>query len=166
MNRLLNLHIGFFIYVVLLLSCSKNNGVTLLEGEWVLQNRFYGDVMMSPCDDNVTDHPKITLTISAEENGTWKVSGKSVINTYFSSFEIENRYDNDSRMKINVNSLGATKIGGTIEKMNCEREYFRLLSEANEIRIVGTTLNWGVFPEPNSPVSRDGGTFLIFKKSK
>ncbi len=165
MQRVLIQYILIF-NVFFFLSCSKNNIATSIEGEWVLENRFYGDVIMSPCNEDVTANPMITLTISKEGNDIWNIEGKSVINTYFSNLVIEDSFENDTRLKINVNNIGATRIGGATEEMNCETEYFRLLREAKEIRINGTILNWGIFPDTGAPLSRNGGTFLIFKKSK
>ncbi len=162
----------FFLILGLLFcfnSCSKNKiekSLDSLEGQWVLQNRFYGDVVVPPCDQQQANVIEVTIDIQKDKNNTWLFSGKSVINSYFGKFEIQLLDENTKRFSIDISSMGSTQIGGSRELMECETEYFRLLRAAKEIDLTENNLNWGIFPPKDAPISRDGGTFLIFKKIK
>ncbi len=154
-------------------TCSKVEVETAMskkfEGKWVLENVFLGDAIDTPCSWEAKEHRDMFITLlSAKEidgKQTYSLNGESTINLIFGNITIES-FDVASKIaSIKLGPLGATKMAGPDDQLQCEYRFFTLLNESVEMRLEGENLLIGRFKKDTTP-SRDGGTYLIFKKGK
>jgi heat shock protein HslJ len=154
---------GSFLVLAQLQTCENlpENKISGIEGEWVLSKVFLSDAYDSPCGSEVKENVSITLNIQKEDNH-YALSGRSAVNNYFGSLKT----DKDDPSKIEIGSIGSTKMAGPPELMACETRHFDFLSNAKELTINSENqLLIGNFRNENSH-PRDGGTYLVFEKAK
>jgi hypothetical protein len=154
-------HLLIFMTISLLLSCSTND-IEDLSGDWLLANRFYGDVYTGVCDADVKEHREIKMTLRRVKDLEWEIGGTSVVNTFGGKMTVD--INKSNRFDIHISELNTTYIGAEGNLMDCETEFYRLLRSGVQIRISDKMLYWGVFPDPDAAPGRDGGTFLVFRK--
>ncbi len=159
------------ILFIMSFSCKKteivepesSTGIATLIGKWKLVEILRGDVLDRPCGVN-TPTREITIEFTANPSGTsnlFSLNGQSTVNDYFASYEA------DSKGVIKISTVGGSKRGGSTEMMQCENNYYTLLAESQEYRIVQietnpvkTILQLGVFLD----FPKNKGSYLIFEK--
>jgi META domain len=134
-----------------------------LTGKWKLIEILRGDIIDRPCGVNMPTRD-ITIEFTANSSGTsnlLSLNGQSTVNDYSAGYEV------DSKGNIKISTVGGTKRGGSPEIMQCENNYYNLLAESQEYRIiqiqtnpVKTVLELGVFRD----FPKDKGSYLIFEK--
>jgi heat shock protein HslJ len=162
----------YLVVILFILSFSCKNTETVepptaiatLTGKWKLIEILRGDIIDKPCGIN-TPTRDITIEFTANPSGTsnlLSLNGQSTVNDYSAGYEA------DSKGIIKISTVGGTKRAGSAEMMQCENNYYTLLTESQEYRIiqietipVKTVLELGVFR--NSP--KDKGSYLIFEKN-
>ena len=160
------------IVFIISFSCKKteivepesSTAIANLTGKWKLIEILRGDIVDRPCGIN-TPTRDITLEFTANPSGTsnsLSLNGQSTVNDYSAGYEA------DSKGNIKISTVGGTKRGGSPEMMQCENNYYTLLAESQEYKIleiqtipVKTILQLGVFRD--SP--KDKGYYLIFEKN-
>jgi META domain len=168
-------HQRIYLIVILFImsfSCRKTENVepesstaiTSLTGKWKLIEILRGDIIDRPCGIN-TPTREITIEFTANPSGTsnlLSLNGQSTVNDYSAAYEA------DSKGNIKISTVGGTKRGGSPEMMQCENNYYTLLAESQEYKIleiqtnpVKTILQLGVFRD--NP--KDKGSYLIFEKN-
>ncbi len=154
---------------------SSYKALNQLKGTWVLKRRFLSDAYDTPCGYATKEQSReITLTITDEiapntssDTLAYKINGVSTVNYYMGTIKIKS-FAESGVGTITLGAFASTKIAGTPEMNNCEMSYFDFLSHSSDLRLVSTTtqeLHLGNFYHGTTP-SRDGGTFLIFERSK
>jgi heat shock protein HslJ len=159
-----------FCYMLLFISCKQNEpttpatSISTIIGKWKLTGVLLGDVIDGPCTAN-SQTRDITLEITATPSGvgsSLKMTGQSVVNNYFAYYEA------NANGSIKIPNVGTTEIAGTSAMMECEARYYQLLGASEEYRIENdngkTILQLGIFKKPNTPPSKNNGTYLIYEK--
>ena len=159
-------------------SSNAREALNQLKGTWVLKRRFLSDAYDTPCGVSTDKQSRdITLTFtdvsndkSLSDSSTYSLNGISTVNGYGGIFRITS-FSNTAVGTIQISQLISTKMASTSEDMNrCETAYFDFLSTALDFSIVKNNANivelhLGKFYHGTTP-SRDGGTYLIFERSK
>jgi heat shock protein HslJ len=148
-------------------SCKETNmqNENGLIGDWLLDSVFLSDAIDSPCGWEAGQHEPLTFEVT-KEGESYSFSGNSAVNAFFGSLEILS-FDEASRAgQLKVGPIGSTKKAGPPELMNCEQRYLGFMEGANDFSITDAgELHLGNFRKPDSH-PRDGGTYLIFKKTQ
>jgi heat shock protein HslJ len=164
-----------FLFAMFLQTCTESvaPNETVIQGEWVLKNVFFGDAIDTPCNWEAGDKvQEMTLNITTEkanESDMYLLNGQSAVNRFFGSYSITS-FDTKTQIgTIKMGGISGTKMAGPTELMNCEYRYYTLMGDAVDFRITtdGTTqqLHLGRLKKDDAP-SRDGGTYLIFERKK
>lgn len=164
----------FFIFA-LIASCSNEKIMTDSEkmpseliGKWKAVSLFLSDASTGVCHAD-TPSKDITIELSnelADDKKSYNVTGSSTVNSYFASITIKSIVDSEKKVNLIINTIGSTKMAGSPEMMNCEQNYFQLLSESTGIQFFAdkpNRIHIGRLKEADSS-PRDGGTYYVFEK--
>lgn len=156
---------------------SSYKALNQLKGTWVLKRRFLSDAYDTPCGYATQEQSRdITLTFTdeiapntASDTLAYTINGISTVNYYMGTITIKS-FSQSGVGTIKIGAFASTKIAGTPEMNNCEMNYFNFLSHSSDFSLVNNAdniqeLHLGNFYHGTTP-SRDGGTFLIFERSK
>jgi heat shock protein HslJ len=144
-----------------------------LTGEWKLTGVFLGDAIDTPCGYATKLDKTMTINFSKEsarmsDPAQYSLSGQSAVNSFSAGYSLGSFDEKIGRGKIQISTVGGTKMAGPQELMDCERRYYDFIasSESYEIDTDGDKkiLRLGRLKDPNAAPSRDGGTYLIFEK--
>ncbi|MCD8540166.1 MAG: META domain-containing protein [Leadbetterella sp.] len=147
-----------FAWVTFLFFSCETGGLTStpseIEGVWIFKGYQQGTYS---CED---DLEKVTLEIT-RKGDKFEISGQSFINTYFSRAEVSYNRGNRSG-SIAFEGIGTTKMGGPEHLMSCESVYYKMLGDANTLKIEDRRLYLGRIPLLNE--SRLPDTLIFEKK--
>lgn len=158
-------------------SSNAREALNQLKGTWILKRRFLSDAYDTPCGYATQEQSRdITLTFtdeiapnSASDTLAYTINGVSTVNYYMGTIKIKS-FSGSSVGTIKIGAFASTKMAGTPEMNNCEMNYFDFLSHSSDFSLVNNAdnvqeLRLGNFYHGTTP-SRDGGTYLIFERSK
>lgn len=159
--------LSFILLMILFFSCETGQMTstpTELEGVWVYKGYQYGPghagtpAGMPGCEKETEN---VTLEIT-RKNNRLEISGRSFINTYFSTAEVSFERTDQSGT-IAFEGIGTTKMGGPENLMQCETVYYELLRNATIVKIENQRLYLG---REQRPIDSRLHETLIFEKKK
>lgn len=154
-----------FSFLIFAVSCTEINEISeeALTGTWVLEQVFLSDAYDSPCGWEAENFMQRNITLEFQKEG--ELGGQGPVNRYFASYTA-GKIKINQKGAISVGPIGSTKMAGPEPLMNCETRFFTLLNSAKEFLVTEEgRLQLGNFRNADSH-PRDGGTYLIFSKSK
>jgi heat shock protein HslJ len=163
--------------ISLVLACTKENISSenikddmyqkQLVGKWKVVSLFLSDAYTGVCHQ---DKPSRNITFEFEnipnKDNTYQFGGDAPINRYSGSLEFLGFDQKRNIIKIKSSTIGGSKKGGSPEMMDCEQNFYRMLSESTGIQLSEdepNTIRIGKLREENSH-PRDGGTFYILER--
>jgi heat shock protein HslJ len=95
-------------------------------------NPLFGKWRMVSYADNKQIPFDVTIELKNEKDSSSRyiITGKSPLNFYFSTFDID-----DTKNSITVYDIQSTKIGGSTSSVSFEKEYYELLTKIKSYEI-------------------------------
>lgn len=141
-----------------------------LVGKWKAVSLFLGDATTGVCHQNVTEK-EVTFEFKnalTEDKISYSFNGQAPVNMYFGNI-VFNGFDEKTNIgKITIKTLGGTKMAASPELMDCEQNYYNMISESTSFQLFKDNpnrLHIGRIKENDTP-NRDGGTYYVFEKEK
>lgn len=164
----------------LFLACTKENITNentddqmyskLLEGKWRAVSLFLSDASTGVCHQNKLGK-EVTFEFEnkiSDDKISFPFSGQAPVNRYFGSITFLGFDSENNKGTIKVSGIGGTKMAGIPEMMDCEQNFYTMLSESTGFQlfnddpnrlIIGRLRNKDTHP-------RDGGTYYVFERIK
>lgn len=141
-----------------------------LNGKWKAVSLFLSDASTGVCHQEKTDRD-ITFEFSKElleDKLSYKFSGMAPVNSYFGNIQFLSYDETNNTIKIKTSTIGGTKMAGRPEMMDCEQNFYSMLSESTGIQLFADEPNRMIIGKLRNADShpRDGGTYYVFEKIK
>lgn len=167
-----------WILAALILACTKENITTensndemyskALVGKWKAVSLFLSDATTGVCHQN-KPNKDITFEFDNqinEDKTSFSFSGQAPVNRYFGNITFKG-YDSEKKKgSIKITGLGGTKMAGSPEMMDCEQNFYAMISESTGFQLFAddpNRLHIGRLKDENSH-PRDGGTYYVFER--
>ncbi len=149
---------------------SETKYIDHLKGKWKAVSLFLSDATTGVCHQEKTDRDitfEFDNQLSPDKSG-YQFGGFAPINRYSGHVQFLSFDETTNIIKIKNSTIGGTKMAGRSEMMDCEQNFYTMLSESTGIQLFADDPNRitiGRHRDANSH-PRDGGTYYVFERIK